>query len=44
MIIADIKDRERYFALHEKMEQLWEYVLSHDLAHEIGRASCRERV
>ena len=33
MIIADIKDRERYFALHEKMEQLWEYVLSHDLAH-----------
>ena len=33
MIIADIKDRERYFALHEKMELLWEYVLSHDLAH-----------
>lgn len=33
MIIADIKDRERYFALHEKIELLWEYVLSHDLAH-----------
>lgn len=33
MIIADITDRARYYSLHPRMEQLWDYVCTHDLLH-----------
>ena len=32
MIIANITDREHYYSLHPKMKQLWDYILTHDLA------------
>ena len=32
MILANITDREHYYSLHPKMKQLWDYILTHDLA------------
>ena len=32
MIIADISDRERYYALHPMMKHLFDYVLTHPVA------------